>query len=520
MALARSSAGEGALERVGLDGEGLNIEQVVRVARRCAPVILEPAARRRMEESHQMVQKIVAEKRVVYGITTGFGKFSNVVISPAQTEQLQKNLVMSHAVGTGRPLAGEVVRAVMLLRANTLAKGYSGVRPLVVEYLIRLLNHGIIPVVPEQGSVGASGDLAPLAHIALVLLGLGEAEYRGRRIGGAQALELAGLSPLSLQAKEGLALTNGTQLMGGLGCLAVYDAELTAKTASIAAALAVEALDGVITAFDPRVQQVRPHAGQMRAAAHLRQLLAGGEIAARKAQPRVQDAYTLRCTPQVHGATLDAVDYVRGVFEVEINAATDNPLLFPEDGDVVSGGNFHGQPLALALDFLGMAVAELGSMAERRTARLLDPATSGLPAFLTTHGGLHSGLMLTQYTAAALVAENKVLASPACVDSIPTSANQEDHVSMGPIAGRKARRIIRNVQQILAIQLLCAAQAVDLAPRHKMGRGTARAYEVIREEIPYLDRDRVLHPDLEKALALVQSGRLLQAVEDAVGVLE
>ncbi|OAT81233.1 histidine ammonia-lyase [Desulfotomaculum copahuensis] len=520
MALARSTASEGVVEKVSLDGESLDIEQVIRVARRHAPVFLEPAAVRRMEGSQQMVREIVGGKKVVYGITTGFGKFSNVVISPAQTEQLQKNLVMSHAVGTGRPLETEVVRAVTLLRANTLAKGFSGVRPLVVEYLIQLLNRDIHPVVPEQGSVGASGDLAPLAHIALVLLGLGEAEYRGKRISGAQALELAGLPPLSLQAKEGLALTNGTQLMGGLGCLAVHDAELTAKTASIAAALAVEALDGVITAFDPRVQRLRPHAGQARCAAHLRQLLAGGEIAGRAVQPRVQDAYTLRCTPQVHGATLDAVDYVRGVLEVEINSATDNPLLFPEEGDVISGGNFHGQPLALALDFLGMAVAELGSMAERRTARLLDPAISGLPAFLTKHGGLNSGLMLTQYTAAALVSENKVLASPACVDSIPTSANQEDHVSMGPVSARKARRIIANVQQILAIQLLCAAQAVDLGQKRKMGRGTARAYEVIRAEIPFLDRDRVLYPDLTTALELVQSGRLLREVENAAGELE
>ncbi|MQL52289.1 histidine ammonia-lyase [Desulfofundulus thermobenzoicus] len=520
MALARSTAGEGAVEKVSLDGESLDIEQVVRVARQHAPVFLEPAARLSMEKSRRMVQQIVAEKQVVYGITTGFGKFSNVVISPAQTEQLQKNLVMSHAVGTGEPFDREIVRAVMLLRANTLAKGYSGVRPLVVEHLLQLLNRGVHPVVPEQGSVGASGDLAPLAHVALVLLGLGEAEYRGKRISGAKALAVAGLPPLTLQAKEGLALINGTQLMGAIGCLAVYDAELMAKTASIAAALAVEALDGLVIAFDPRVQRVRPHAGQVRCAAHLRQLLAGGEIASRSAGPRVQDAYTLRCTPQVHGATLDAIDYVRGVLEIEINSATDNPLLFPEEVEVISGGNFHGQPLALALDFLGMAVAELGSVAERRVARLLDPATSGLPAFLTNHGGLHSGLMLTQYTAASLVSENKVLASPACVDSIPTSANQEDHVSMGPIAARKARRIIHNVQQILAIQLLCAAQAIDLGPRRNMGRGTARAYEVIRAEIPFLDRDRVLYPDLQKALALVQGGHLLRAVEDEVGDLE
>ncbi|MEW6423766.1 MAG: histidine ammonia-lyase [Bacillota bacterium] len=506
-------------EVVSLDGESLNVEQVIRVALHHAPVVLDPAARQRMEKTRQMVEQIVAEQRVVYGINTGFGKFSNFLISSAQTKQLQKNLIMSHAVGTGPPFKAEIVRAAMLLRANTLARGYSGVRPVVVEYLIKLLNKGVHPVVPEKGSVGASGDLAPLAHIALVLLGLGEAEYGGKKISGAQALELLGLPPLVLQAKEGLALTNGTQVMSGLACLAVYEAEITAKTASIAAALAVEALDGVAAAFDPRVQRVRPYVGQARCAAHIRQLLAGGEIASRTIQPRVQDAYTLRCTPQVHGATLDAIDYVKGVLKVELNSVTDNPLLFPEDGEVISGGNFHGQPLALALDFLGIAVAELGSIAERRIARLLDPALSGLPAFLTAHGGLNSGLMLTQYTAAALVSENKVLASPACVDSIPTSANQEDHVSMGPISARKAGEIIRNVQQILAIQLICAAQAVDLGARRKMGRGTARAYAVIREEIPFLERDRVLYPDLQKALELVQSGRLLQAVEDEVGPL-
>lgn len=501
---------------VSLDGEHLTVGEVVRVARYRATTRLSPEGRRRMGESWRMVEELVSANRVVYGITTGFGKFSNVTISEEDTDRLQRNLIMSHAGGVGDPYEVEVVRAIMLLRANSLAKGYSGIRPEVVETLIDMLNKGVHPVVPQKGSVGASGDLAPLSHVALVMIGLGEAYFRGERMSGARAMEMAGIQPVQLKAKEGLALINGTQVMGALASLGVYDALLTWKSATIAAALSVEALNGIPAAFDEKIHRVRPHQGQSKTAAFLRRLLEGGEVASRSTHPRVQDAYSLRCIPQVHGASLDAINYVEGIVDVENNSATDNPLLFPDEGEVLSGGNFHGEPLALAMDFLGIAVAELGSISERRIERMVNPQLSGLPAFLTRYGGLNSGMMIGQYTAAALVSENKVLASPACVDSIPTSANQEDHVSMGSISSRKAREIIKNVQQVIAIELLCAAQGIDFYGPRQLGKGTGRAHEVVRFAVPALGEDRVLYPDLQKALSIVRDGTLAAAVEEAL----
>lgn len=501
---------------VTIDGNSLTIDEVVAVARGNAQVRVSGDSIEKMEESHQMVNQLLAGKKVVYGITTGFGKFSNVVISRDETEQLQKNLIMSHAAGVGSPLPEEVVRAIMLLRANALAKGFSGARPDVVDTLVRMLNHHVHPVIPEKGSVGSSGDLAPLSHMVLVMIGMGEAFYQGTRLSGGMAMEQAGITPLRLEAKEGLALINGTQVMTAIAALAVFDARRLAQTADIVAALTVEAAEGIVDAFDDKLQQVRPHRGQMQSAALLRELLADSQILAAAGHKRVQDAYSLRCIPQVHGASRDAIDYVGKVVEVEINSATDNPLIFPDAGEVISGGNFHGQPVALAMDFLGIALSELANISERRIERLVNPQLSGLPAFLTEKGGLNSGYMIAQYTAASLVSENKVLAHPASVDSIPTSGNQEDHVSMGTIAARKARSILENVQYVLAVELLCAVQGIDFRGR-KPGAGTAKAYASVRNRIPKLGDDRVICHDIEEAVHIIRDETLIQAVGSLAG---
>jgi len=510
-----------------LDGESLTIEDVVAAATAQPHTLrfaVSEAAQARVARARQAVERFVAEGRVVYGITTGFGAFCNRVITSEQTAQLQRNIVMSHAVGVGHPLETAVVRAMMLIRANTLAKGYSGCRQVVIDRLLQMLEAGIHPVIPRQGSLGASGDLAPLAHIALVMIGLGEAEYRGQTVSGASALHAAGLTPLELQAKEGLALTNGTTLMAALGALAVTEAENVAAVADIAGCLSLEALHGTPAAFDARLQAVRPHPRGQACAAHLRSLLAGSTFTRDVTQPDVtepQDPYTLRCIPQVHGACHDAVRYARWVVEIELNAATDNPLIFVDEttghADVVSGGNFHGEPLALAFDFLGLAITELGNMAERRLTRLTDGASNRhvLPDFLTREGGLHSGLMLVQYTAAALASENKALVHPASADTIPTSANWEDHVSNGPIAARQARRVMRNVEKILAIELLAAAQGIDfrreVMPDARLGAGTAGVYSLIRQHVPFLPEDAVLYPLIEAVNNLVTSGAIRQA---------
>ncbi len=519
-----------------LDGQTLTIEDVVAVAY-AQPAHyqfgLSPEAQRRVARARQAVEDFVAQRRVVYGITTGFGAFCNRVIDREQTAQLQRNIVMSHAVGVGRPLETPVVRAMMLIRANTLARGHSGCRQAVIDLLLRMLERGVHPVIPRQGSLGASGDLAPLAHIALVLIGLGEAELGGRIMPGDAALAAAGLAPLELQAKEGLALTNGTALMAALGALAVVEAENAAAVADMAGCLSLEALHGTPAAFDPRLQAVRPHPRAVECAASLRGLLAGstfvrdvGQLAAPAEGDDIiepQDPYTLRCIPQVHGACHDAVKYARWVVEIELNAATDNPLIFVDEAsgevDVISGGNFHGEPLAIAFDYLSLAMTELGNMAERRLTRLTDGASNRrvLPDFLTRQGGLHSGLMLVQYTAAALASENKSLAHPASADTIPTSANWEDHVSNGPIAARQARRVLRNVETILAIELLAAAQGIDfrreVMPGAQLGAGTAVAYHMIRQRVPFLQQDAVLYPYIEAMRDLVASGALRDAVD-------
>lgn len=505
---------------IALDGQSLTIEAVVRVARDAEKVRLASRAAERMEDSRQLVEEIGREGRIAYGIKTGIGQLENVNIPEEDLKQLQRNIVRSHAAGVGDPLPPDVLRAMMVLRANGLAVGHSGVRPALVELLCELLNHAIHPVVPRKGSVGASGDLAPLAHMTLVLIGEGEADYAGERLSGAEALRRAGLEPLALRSKEGLGLINGTSLMTAYGCLALHDAFRLCKEALSVGSLSFEALRGSPRPFDPRIQNLRPHRGQHAAAATLLRLLEGSEIIPSHAGPhKVQDPYTLRCMPQVFGAIVDVLHQAEAVFQVELNAATDNPLLFPDEGEALSGGNFHGQPLAFALDFLAVAMCALGNFSERRTARLVDGHLSELPPFLTKESGLHSGLMLVQYTAAALASENKVLAHPASADTIPTSANQEDFVCMGPWAGEKLQRILGNVRHLLAIEYLCAAQGVEFLQPLKPGKGAQSAYEAVRELVAPLTEDRPVGPDLEVLQNALAQGRILQAVEGAVGPL-
>ena len=505
----------------------LTLEELERVARGGARVTLSRPARERVARNRAFVERLVARGDTVYGVTTGFGRFASTRIEPSQVLELQRNLLLSHAVGVGEPFPTEVVRAMLLLRAQSLAIGASGVRPALIDALLALLNAGIHPRVPSQGSVGASGDLAPLAHMALALLGVGEVEVGGTVTSAAAALSEAGIEPVVLQAKEGLALINGTQAMTAQLALALRDAERLARVADVAAAMSVEALLGSHRPFHPVVSRLRPHPGAARVAANLRKLLADSAIErSHEGCGRVQDAYSLRATPQVHGATRDALSHVRAVLEVELDAVTDNPLVIDDgsedgagDGEVVSAGNFHGQPLALTADYAAIAMAELANISERRVEQLVNPALSGLPGFLTEHGGLHSGLMVAQYTAAALVSENKVLAHPASVDSIPTSANQEDHVSMGTHACRKLGSVVANVRYVLAVELLAAAQALDFRAPLAPGRGAAAAHSFLRQRVSHLAEDRYMKPDLEAVHALVVDGSLLAAVEAVVGEL-
>ncbi|MDN5351723.1 MAG: histidine ammonia-lyase [Clostridiales bacterium] len=508
------------METVIIDGNHLTLDALAEVARKNVPIALSEAAKESVNRARDFVERLIAEKKVVYGITTGFGKFSDVVISEEETEDLQTNLIMSHACGIGDPFAEEIVRAVMLLRINNLAKGHSGIRLSTLQTLIDMLNKGVHPVIPEKGSLGASGDLAPLSHMVLVMLGKGEAFYKGERMSGSQAMEAAGIHVITLHAKEGLALINGTQVMTAVGALTAYDAHRVMRLSDVAGALTSEALNGIVDAFDARMHVLRPHAGQMTTAENLLRLLENSERTTRQGEIRVQDAYTLRCMPQVHGASKDALKYVIDHLDIEMNAVTDNPILFPDTGEAYSGGNFHGQPMALAFDFLGIALSEVANISERRIERLVNPQLSGLPAFLTKHGGLHSGFMIAQYAAAALVSENKVLAHPASVDSIPSSANQEDHVSMGTIAARKAREILFNVEHVLAIELLCAAQAVEFSEKGSLGKGTGAAFAKVRRYVKPVDLDRVMHLDFEKIYDIIKSNEILEAVEAAVGPLK
>ena len=504
---------------VAIDGTRMTLEQVEAIAdgARCT---LTPEALRRVRAARRVVERAVAGGRQVYGVNTGFGHLAQVRIAGERLDELQLNLVRSHAAGVGRPLPARIVRAILALRANCLARGHSGLRAQTLQRIAELLDHDIVPIVPEQGSVGASGDLAPLAHTALTMIGEGEVLQRGRRVPAARALSRAGLAPLALGAKEGLALINGTQVMTALGALALLRAERLAVFADVAGAMSLEALRGSHRAFDRRIHAARPHRGQIASAANLRRLLRGGTIAASHANcDKVQDNYSLRCMPQVHGAVRDALAYVRTTLEIEVNSSTDNPMVFAEQDALVSGGNFHGQPVSIALDQLAIAVCSLGTISERRIERLLNPELSGLPPFLAHDAGLHSGFMIAQVSAAALVSENKVLAHPASVDSIPTSANKEDHVSMGVHAARKAVQVVDHVATVLGIEALCAAQALDLLRPLRAGAGAEAARRALRRHIAHLESDRVLSGDIERARQLVEDGTLSGAATRDAGRL-
>jgi len=503
-----------------LDGEHLELEQVATVARGGARVVLGESARDRLARARDVVDRILSSDRQVYGVNTGFGLLKDIRVPRDRLDALQLNLIRSHCAGVGPPLPAGATRALMLLRAHVLARGHSGVRPIVVETLLGCLNADLLPVVPEQGSIGASGDLAPMSHLALALLGEGDVVLRGQTMKAAAALEKTGIAPLRLGPKEGLALINGTQMICAVGVLALLEAEELAKTADISGALTLEALKGSHRAFDARLHALRPHRGQADCAANLRALLSDSEIArSHEGCGRVQDAYSLRCMPQVHGSARDGIRFCRSVLEVEVDSVTDNPIVFPDDGEILSGGNFHGESPAAALDFLAIATASLASISERRVDRLMNPTLSGLPPFLTRDAGVQSGLMMAQVTAASLVSENKVLCHPASVDSIPTEANQEDHVSMGPIAARKARAVVEHARTVLAIEILSACQALDLLAPLRPGRGARAAHEAVRRAVPFMETDRVLADDIREIASLVRAGALRAAAEDACGGL-
>ncbi|MBV7274621.1 histidine ammonia-lyase [Clostridium sp. PL3] len=502
---------------VKLNGYNLTIEDVINVACKGYEVCLTEEAKKKVIESRKIVDDIVENEKTVYGITTGFGKFSDVTISGEQCKTLQRNLIISHSCGAGEKFSTDIVRAIMLLRANALAKGFSGIRISTLETLIAMLNKGVHPCIPEKGSLGASGDLAPLSHMVLPMLGEGEAEFEGKILSGKEAMGKAGIETIDLVAKEGLALINGTQAMTAVGTIALHNAMNLVKLSDVIGALTLEALRGIRTAYDPRVHEVRPHAGQIQTAKNMLALVEGSTFVTNQGELRVQDAYTLRCIPQIHGASKDAINYVKERVETEINSATDNPIVF-ENGDVISGGNFHGQPMALSFDFLGIAVAELANISERRLERLVNFQLNDLPPFLVKNGGLNSGFMITQYAAAALVSENKVLAHPASVDSIPSSANQEDHVSMGTIAARKGLEISKNVRRVLATELMAACQAIDFRDGLKLGKGTEAAYNTLRKHVSFVEEDKVMYVELDKCDELLANGELLEAVEAKVKV--
>lgn len=500
------------IKEVILDGTGLTVEKVVAVARFGAKVKIAEESIECMKKSRAMVDEIVDDGKVVYGISTGFGDFSKVSIDKDMLEVLQTNLILSHCTGVGKPFKEEVVRAMMILRANALCIGHSGIRPEVVSTLVKMINEGVHPVVPEKGSLGASGDLAPLSHMVLVLLGKGEAYYKGEKLDGAKAMAKARIQIFKLKAKEGLALINGTQAMTAVGTLSYYDSLCAARLADITASMTMEALAALENAFDPRVQEVRPHQGQGYVASNIRGMIKGSEIIENSKELRVQDAYAIRCIPQVHGAVRDSLDHVRKVLEIEMNSVTDNPILFLEDNAVISGGNFHGEPLALVFDYMGIAISELGNISERRLERMVNSSLSeGLPAFLTKHGGLNSGYMICQYSAASIVSENKVLAHPASVDSIPSSANQEDHVSMGTIAARKSKDIAENTISVLAFELMAAVQGVDLRGG-KISSLNKEVYDMVRDVVPFLDEDREVRIDITNINELVRDGKIQERV--------
>jgi histidine ammonia-lyase len=499
-----------------LDGDTLPLEAIADVAHRRVEVALAPEARARVERSRAVVDRVAEGTVPTYGINTGFGTLSEVRIDRKDLRALQRNLLVSHAAGVGEPLSLPEARALLLLRCNVLAKGYSGIRPVTLQLALDLLARDVVPVVPARGSVGASGDLAPLAHLALVLIGEGEAFFQGERLPGREALRRAGLEPVVLEAKEGLALVNGTQAMSAVGGLALLRAEALAELADLAGAMTLEGLLGSHRPFLAPIHRVRPHPGQEACAAHLRTLLEGSEIVeSHRDCSKVQDPYSLRCMPQVHGSAREGLAFCRRILAVEVNSATDNPLVFPEDELIVSGGNFHGQPVSTALDVLAIALTQLSAVSERRVEQLVNPALSGLPPFLARDSGLNSGFMIAQVTSAALVAESRILCHPASVDSIPSSAGREDHVSMGMTAALKAAQVAEFTRTCLAIEMLVAAQALDLRAPLRPGRGVHAAHQLIRKHVPTLDQDREVHRDVATVSALIDSGDLQRAARAA-----
>ncbi len=500
------------MAEISINGCELTIEQVVKVADDpSVHLSLAPDAIPAINRAAEAVQQFIREGHVAYGITTGFGAFKDNLIPIEDVEKLQENIILSHAVGVGPTLDDRTVRAMMLIRANTLAKGHSGIRLQTIELLLELLNRNILPIIPSKGSLGASGDLAPLAHMSLPLLGVGQVKMDGQALSASEALRKAGLKPIKLAAKEGLALTNGTTMMTALGALLVHAAEMLMETANCTGALTIEAQNGTLRAFSPQIHAARPQKFQAETAAHIRALLSGSQLTRPDNSSNVQDAYTLRCIPQVHGAVRSAIAYARTVVETELNSVTDNPLLFFEEDkiEVISGGNFHGEPLALALDFMAIALADLGNMSERRIAKLIDNHTEHYPSFLAAQGGLNSGFMLLQYTAAALTSENKTLAHPSSLDSIPSSGNVEDHVSMGANAANHCAMVLENVTTIVAIELMAAAQAIDFRllqdPNLQQGTGTATAMRKVREIVPFFEKDTFFQPYLLKLVDSVRS---------------
>ena len=517
-------------EKLIIDGSSLTLEQIEYFLKHNPKVELSKEAIKKIKNGRKLIDKWAEEGEVVYGVTTGFGEFANVKISSDDIETLQENLIKSHSVGAGEPLPPFIVKTMMLLRANALAKGHSGIRIETMQLLLDMMNLNIIPFIPSQGSVGSSGDLAPLAHLTLALIGRGEAQqfesiwedFRKRKISpSGRLLRKNGLQPIRLKAKEGLALINGTQMMTAFASYICIRAKKLIKIADIAAALSHETLRGTDKAYDLRLHRLRPYKGQIESAKNMLALIKNSKI--RKSHlendPRVQDSYSIRCIPQIHGASRDAVEFVCRQISTELNAVTDNPLIFPEEGDHLEGGNFHGQPVALVMDFMKIALSELANVSERRIERMVNGSLSGLPRFLTPKGGLNSGLMIAQYTAASLVSENKTLAHPASVDSIPTSANQEDHNSMGSIAARHCYQILQNVETVLAIEVLTAAQGLEFLKPLTPGKGTKAAYELIRSKIKPLERDRTLYDDVQKALELIRNDSLLTAVENEIKLL-
>lgn len=506
-----------------INGRDLTIEEVIRVCRNDEEVKIAPEAVEAVKKARSYIEKKLEEKAVIYGLTTGFGKFSNIVISNEQTAELQRNLIISHTCALGNSYPRHYVRAAMLLRSNALARGNSGIRLETLQTLVDMINKGVHPIIPEKGSLGASGDLAPLSHIALALIGEGKVEYKGEILDARTAMKSAGITPVVLEAKEGLALNNGTQMMTAVGLNVLWDAMSLQKVADIACALTGEALHAIKKAYDHKVHDLRGHGGQITAAENMLTLLEGSKNALPLQPTKVQDPYTLRCAPQIHGASRDAISYAYDMVSREINAVTDNPIVFPDDDEVISGGNFHGQPMALTFDFLKMAISELANVSERRTERLVNPALSeGLPAFLTKDGGVCSGFMIAQYAAASMVSENKVYDHPACVDSIPSSANQEDHVSMGTTSARTAAMVLDNAQKIIGIEIASAAQAIWL--RQEMGEAgidnlapaTKAAYDYIRTVSAPVERDVIMHDELVKFDEMIKNGELLEAVEKVV----